>query len=55
MTDTPAERYDGVVVAVAHRQFHALGVAGLHALCKNPGVIYDIKGRFPRDITDGRF
>ncbi|MER9327559.1 nucleotide sugar dehydrogenase [Mesorhizobium sp. M0488] len=55
MKDTPAERYDGVVVAVAHRQFHALGVAGLQALCKNPGVIYDIKGLFPRDITDGRF
>ncbi|WP_027058137.1 nucleotide sugar dehydrogenase [Mesorhizobium loti] len=51
----PATRYDGVIVAVGHRQFRSLGVAGLQALCKAPGVIYDIKGLFPRHVTDGRF
>ncbi|MER9335524.1 nucleotide sugar dehydrogenase [Mesorhizobium sp. M0293] len=55
MKDIPDERYDGVIVAVGHRQFRALGVDGLQALCKTPGVIYDIKGLFPRHVTDGRF
>jgi UDP-N-acetyl-D-galactosamine dehydrogenase len=53
--DIPSARYDGVIVAVGHRQFRSLGVAGLQALCKDPGVIYDIKGLFPRHVTDGRF
>ncbi|MER9579488.1 nucleotide sugar dehydrogenase [Mesorhizobium sp. M0142] len=53
--DNPAGAYDGVIVAVGHRQFHALGGAGLQALRKTPGVIYDIKGLFPKEITDGRF
>ncbi|TIN69163.1 MAG: nucleotide sugar dehydrogenase, partial [Mesorhizobium sp.] len=55
MKDIPDMRYDGVIVAVGHRQFRALGVDGLMALCKTPGVIYDIKGLFPRHVTDGRF
>ncbi|MER9301465.1 hypothetical protein NKI73_00935 [Mesorhizobium sp. M0496] len=55
MKDIPDGRYDGVIVAVGHRQFRALGVDGLQALCKTPGVIYDIKGLFPRHVTDGRF
>ncbi|MER9137271.1 hypothetical protein NKI20_13405 [Mesorhizobium sp. M0830] len=55
MKDIPDEPYDGVIVAVGHRQFRAPGVDGLQALCKTPGVIYDIKGLFPRHVTDGRF
>lgn len=55
MRDRPVGTYDGVIVAVGHRQFRALGIAGLQALRKTPGVIYDIKGLFPKDITDGRF
>jgi UDP-N-acetyl-D-galactosamine dehydrogenase len=55
MKDIPDERDDGVIVAVGHRQFRALGVDGLQSLCKTPGVIYDIKGLFPRHVMDGRF
>lgn len=55
MACAPDTRYDGVIVAVGHRQFRALGVAGLQALCRDPGVVYDIKGLFPRHVTDGRF
>ncbi|MGX5832140.1 nucleotide sugar dehydrogenase [Mesorhizobium sp. 43Arga] len=51
----PEGGYDGIVVAVGHREFKTLGVAGLKALCRDPGVIYDIKGIFPREHTDGRF
>ncbi|TPM37578.1 nucleotide sugar dehydrogenase [Mesorhizobium sp. B2-3-4] len=53
--EMPSRRYDGVIVAVGHQQFRSLGVAGLKALCGDPSVVYDIKGLFPRDVTDGRF
>ncbi|MFA6031739.1 MAG: nucleotide sugar dehydrogenase [Myxococcota bacterium] len=53
--EMPDGAYDGIVVAVGHRQFQALGVSGLRALCKDKSVIYDIKGIFPKDATDGRF
>ncbi|BCH05046.1 UDP-N-acetyl-d-glucosamine 6-dehydrogenase WbpA (plasmid) [Mesorhizobium sp. 131-2-5] len=51
----PECRYDGIVVAVGHREFQTLGIAGLKALSEDPGIIYDIKGIFPREHTDGRF
>jgi len=51
----PEGRYDGIVVAVGHKEFLTFGVPGLLALRKDPGIIYDIKGLFPRESTDGRF
>ena len=53
--DQPDGSYDGIVVAVAHREFSVLGIDGIRKLVRDPGVIYDIKGLFPRDQTDGRF
>lgn len=50
----PAGPYDAVVVAVAHRQFAALGVAAIRALCRPQAVIYDVKHLFPREAVDGR-
>ncbi|MEZ5540825.1 MAG: Vi polysaccharide biosynthesis UDP-N-acetylglucosamine C-6 dehydrogenase TviB [Pseudomonadota bacterium] len=47
-------RYDAVIVAVAHRDFTALGAAGLRALCKPEGVLYDVKYVLPADAVDGR-
>ncbi len=35
--------YDAIVLAVAHRQFAALGEAGLRRLGKNRHVLYDLK------------
>jgi len=46
--------YDGIVVAVGHRQFAELGVAGIRALGRPGAVLYDVKGVFPRAGTDGR-
>ena len=52
---TPKERhYDAVVVAVAHDQFKAMGIAGVRRFCKKNHVIYDIKYVFPRAQVDGR-
>ncbi|PHQ26790.1 Vi polysaccharide biosynthesis UDP-N-acetylglucosamine C-6 dehydrogenase TviB [Marinobacter guineae] len=36
-------QYDGVILAVGHNQFKALGAAGIRALAKPAGVIYDLK------------
>ena len=44
-------KFDAVIAAVAHLEFDDLDVM---ALCKENAVIYDIKGKLPVDITDGR-
>jgi UDP-N-acetyl-D-glucosamine/UDP-N-acetyl-D-galactosamine dehydrogenase len=49
-----ANRYDAVVVAVAHRQFRELGARGVRRLCRARHVLYDIKHVFPAAAVDGR-
>jgi len=52
---TPAPGvYDAVVVAVAHRQFREMGIAGVRRLCKPGAVVYDVKYLFPASAVDGR-
>jgi UDP-N-acetyl-D-galactosamine dehydrogenase len=46
--------YDAVVVAVGHREFVEAGAAGVQALGKDGAVLYDVKGIFGKDETDGR-
>ncbi len=46
--------YDVVILAVAHRQFIALGHEGIRAFGKDPSVLYDVKSALPRDTVDGR-
>lgn len=46
--------YDGIVVAVAHREFIAAGVDYVRGLGKPNAVLYDIKGVFPKESVDGR-
>jgi len=47
----PSERFDAVILAVAHEQFRSLNVS---ALVREGGVVYDVKGILPREIVDGR-
>lgn len=49
-----AGAYDAVIVAVGHREFAELGVAGIRAFGKPNAVLYDVKGIFPRAESDGR-
>lgn len=51
----PEGPFDAIVVAVPHRQFMQLGIGGVRQLAQEHTVIYDIKGLFPRNQTDGRF
>ena len=48
------ETYDGIVLAVAHRQFKAMGVDAVRALGTKNHVLYDLKYLFPADATDIR-
>jgi UDP-N-acetyl-D-galactosamine dehydrogenase len=49
-----ANTYDAVVVAVAHKQFVELGVAGVRAFGNPNCVIFDIKHVLPKESSDGR-
>ena len=46
--------YDAVIIAVAHKQFVALGAEGIRAFGKPESVLYDVKYVLPRDAVDGR-
>ncbi|MGD8810829.1 MAG: Vi polysaccharide biosynthesis UDP-N-acetylglucosamine C-6 dehydrogenase TviB [Gammaproteobacteria bacterium] len=46
--------YDGIVIAVAHRQFAGLGAAGIRAFGAPNSVVYDIKHVLPKEDVDGR-
>jgi UDP-N-acetyl-D-galactosamine dehydrogenase len=55
MTDAPvAGAYDAVILAVAHREFAALGAEGIRGFGKPGAVLFDVKGVLPRDQVDGR-
>lgn len=45
------QNYSAVILAVAHKQFLDLKVDGLK---KSSTVFYDIKGLFPKELSDGR-
>lgn len=51
VNELPLEKFDSIILAVAHKQFIELK---LKDLLKDVGVIYDVKGVLPRDIIDGR-
>jgi len=46
--------YDGVIVAVAHDEFKALGAGGIRGFCKDNAVLYDIKYVLSPDDVDDR-
>jgi UDP-N-acetyl-D-glucosamine/UDP-N-acetyl-D-galactosamine dehydrogenase len=54
VAEPPAGSYDAVVLAVAHREFAALGAAGIRAFgCPN-FVLYDIRHLLPKESVDAR-
>jgi UDP-N-acetyl-D-glucosamine/UDP-N-acetyl-D-galactosamine dehydrogenase len=46
--------YEAVILAVAHREFIALGAEGIRGFGKPGSVLFDVKGALPRDAVDGR-
>lgn len=49
-----AGQYDAIVLAVAHRQFIALGIDAIRAWGKPGHVVYDLKYLFPAEASDLR-
>ncbi len=49
----PQNRYDAVVLAVAHREFTQLSAQDLRNLCQPEAVIYDVKNILPAEMVDG--
>jgi UDP-N-acetyl-D-galactosamine dehydrogenase len=50
----PEGPYDAIILAVAHRDFIAMGPGAIRALGKPKCVIYDVKAALPADQVDGR-
>ena len=46
--------YDGIVLAVAHKEFFAMSAEEIRAFGKDVHVVYDIKNVLPADQVDGR-
>jgi UDP-N-acetyl-D-glucosamine/UDP-N-acetyl-D-galactosamine dehydrogenase len=54
MMDSPEKMgFDGVVLAVAHKQFVALSLDEVKSFCKEKSVIFDVKNIFPAELVDG--
>jgi len=52
LRELSAGKYDAVVVAVAHREFRAMGIEAIRALAKPDGILFDVKYALPRDTVD---
>jgi UDP-N-acetyl-D-galactosamine dehydrogenase len=48
------EEYDGIIVAVAHRQFKAMDERAIRAFGRPKHVLYDLKYILPADASDIR-
>jgi len=46
--------YDGIILAVAHQQFKALGAEGIRQFCKPEAVLYDLKYVLKAEAVDLR-
>ena len=52
LDDALAAQWDAVVLAVAHEEF--VGLAPTVRAAIGDGVVYDVKGAWPRELVDGR-
>ena len=46
-----SKKYEGIILAVSHKVFSKINIAELKI---ENGVIYDVKGTLPKNLTDGR-
>ena len=54
ITELKNDVYDAVILAVAHREFQAMGSEKIRALCKENGVLFDVKHLLPVSDVDAR-
>jgi len=55
LTNNPRSgHYDAVILAVAHKEFEAMGSKKIRGFCKPDGVLFDVKNTLPAADVDGR-
>jgi UDP-N-acetyl-D-galactosamine dehydrogenase len=54
INELKAGMYDAVILAVAHHEFQQMGAEKIRALCKENGVLFDVKNILPVDAVDAR-
>jgi len=54
LAESPSSAYEGIILAVGHQQFLALGEAGIKAFGEPDAVVFDVKGILPLGAADGR-
>ncbi|MEZ9835991.1 Vi polysaccharide biosynthesis UDP-N-acetylglucosamine C-6 dehydrogenase TviB [Vibrio sp. 10N.261.52.C11] len=54
ISQRPVEKYDGVIIAVAHQQFQSMSQEEYRALTKEESIIYDLKYVLSSDFADIR-
>ena len=54
VVEPEAGAYAGVVLAVAHRQFRAMGIDDIRRQLRPDGVVFDVKGMFPLGVCEVR-
>lgn len=47
----PSEKYDAIILGVAHKEFLSLDIS---SLIKDNAVVYDVKGILDKEMVDGR-
>ena len=47
-------KYDAIILAVSHQEFAQMGIEKIRSLCRQNGVIYDVKYIFTSNQVDGR-
>ena len=53
LTDLMPNRYDGIIIAVAHHQFASMDTADFRSLCRQKSVLFDVKNILPASEVDG--
>jgi UDP-N-acetyl-D-galactosamine dehydrogenase len=54
ITELQEGAYEAVILAVAHKEFAEMGSEKIRALCKEDGVLFDVKNLLPVDAVDAR-
>jgi len=54
VNELKSNKYDAVIIAVAHDYFRSLTIKKIRTLCKQDSVIFDVKNIFDSSETDGR-
>ena len=49
--ELPVQKFDAIILAVAHKEFHGLNVK---SLCEERHIIFDVKGILDKSLIDGR-